>query len=124
MSLDKIISTIAGADLKSYLIVFDYTFGGRAAVQAFFDSKPDEVRNWMSPFEGAVFFVSTLDPYALAKIVRTRFPLGGFLITELPFSKDGWLQQSAWDFVNKPTENPNRPGLNPFRLSDVFKPKP
>ncbi len=120
MGLEEVFASIAGTNLKAYVLVLDHSVGGRENVQPFLDTRPEEIRNWMSVFEDAIFIISPMEPQALAQMMHTRFPRSSFLISDLTGAKDGWMQKTAWDFINFPRENPQRPGL--LSLKEALSP--
>ena len=99
--------------LKVFLLTFDGTFGGRAVVQAFLDTRRDYIKNWISNFESAILIASDRSLTELRDTIRQKFPTGLFMIIELDLMKiDGWMPENIWEFISspKPTKPTSLPG--------------
>lgn len=89
-------------ELNVYLLVFDASRLSNSTMTRFLD-RIDEVENWISFLPGTVALISSL---GLSRIRDRLLPgLKGemFLLTSVkPGSKDGWLPETVWEFLNTP----------------------
>jgi hypothetical protein len=101
---------LLGGELKTFLLTFDASFGGRERLQSFLDAHPEYVKNWISQFDHAILIVSDRDVWDLGRWLHETYPGGSFfMITEVHISKiNGWMPANVWEFIRTP-----RPGKRP-----------
>jgi hypothetical protein len=88
--------------MKAYLLSYNPIGYTQKDLIDYLNMRP-EVLNWMTGLFNAVIIISDSTATELVTPIRSRFPAGWMLLTEIvPSGTDGWLPRSFWEFIQNP----------------------
>lgn len=92
---------------KAYLLVFSENFGIQEQVKNCLNNS-NSILIWRYDMANAFYLISHLNAVEIARELRSNFPSGRFIVSEITSNSYGWLTKGSWHLIQHKELEPDR----------------